>query len=888
MVAKLRATKTHSALAATALIVIFAVLFVVGCSGVSAANWGDVRITEVLYNESGGDSHTYEFVEICNMKNEGLNLSNWSLTDTNQNDSISINLSANECFVMAKNQEALNNTSEVNGALTCQVINNTYFQLKDGGETLYLYDDESNLIDYFNYTGSSTGKNYGLEKIFVSGWNDLSNWQQSESLFGTPCSPNSVSNKTISTNSTSCGINLEQNLSTQNYYRAGETFNATAGFLTGGFWNPLNVFFGSNLSTNLSLSATNNSNHTPFTFSNVNTTNQSNQTLWSFIISNVTNGTYNLTHTLLNLVYWRDNNDSCSFVYANSSCSNCTCQMSLNFTVLKTLNASITIETNNKIYSNNTNETICIDESESYIKNSEYSNTYLTGNVRYYIANTTYSNANLTYVNLSSNTNETINSTVCFNASNLSTGSYELCAEVYDNATNITKEDTFGRQIRNCTSFLVGTYNYTLNLTNSTAICGSNSSGNLTLTINLSDNSMNITDGVAFLICSVDSSTNITTNQSFNATNGSSTNVTFNVSVNNSTSYNSTCWAFIQIQGVNLTNNITTLNLAGCSVSPVSSSTYNQTNSGSSSISSVNKKTCSFINSTNYVKVDGYYLVNVSDPQFNFYGRSSYYTLNSSCTNNLSFENSTVKLSLQKEGNCTVKAEPKNTVDASPCYLYLTYEKPACEFNISLFNVSTIEQNGTTTRVVVTLRANNCNGSATLKLNASTWNFSSNETTIYLNVGEEKNITFNVSGAGVNGTQASVSLFVNGTKRDEKFVNLTNKQQLNNNTTITSLFLGNTKCDYSWLWFIFFIASAVFLGLGYRIFRDESILSGIYARRILLFGAVAILLAIVGFFTLNSCNGWFEGILLFLEMVGNVIFMLYIIRISKLFYDKFA
>ncbi len=74
------------------------------------------------------------------------------------------------------------------------------------------------------------------------------------------------------------------------------------------------------------------------------------------------------------------------------------------------------------------------------------------------------------------------------------------------------------------------------------------------------------------------------------------------------------------------------------------------------------------------------------------------------------------------------------------------------------------------------------------------------------------------------------------------------------------------------------------LGFGYRIFKEEPIISGVYARRILLFVASSCLLAAVGLYVL-SCNGWVEIILLFIEILVGAIFALYLFRKSKLNYE---
>jgi len=903
----------------TIALIFFAVfaIFISKTGIVLAASWGDLRITEVLYDAN----NTAEWIELYNPTNNNITISqDWKYYDITTNSNGETLFQNNSCknassnciytnfsnvsiepggYILLINCTGANCTNLiVNGTditNNCTAVFAGEFQLNNNGTTNRITDNESNIIDNLIIPKNATSKNYTYEKIFLDGWNDVSNWKQSAYMYGTPCGANSVS-PTINTNtSLSCGINLEQNISTRNYWRAGETFLANAFFNTGGFWNPLNISF------NVKLSALNQNNNTiNLGFDNVSATeNQTNETSLSFVIPNITNQSYNLTQTVSNLFYWRDNWNSCNMVYKNNqtSCDNCSCVLDLSFEVLKTLNASVKISTDKQIYSN-LNDLICINEDNSYILNSEHSNTNLTGNISYYIVNSTNKtdyNAPSNNVNISPNTNETINETNCFNTTNLSSGQYKLCVEVYDsyNTTNITKEDTFGRQIRDCYNFLIG-YNYTLSLTtNKSAMCDNNIT-TLSLTINLPNNSTNITNGVAYLICD-DGTQNITANQTFNPTNGTTIQRNFSVITNTPNTQNTIfCVAFIQIEGVNITNNNDSLNISCAATEITLSKTSSQQTQPIKTLQSHVQTECSFINLTYYPKLsDGFYLVNVSNPMFNFsitaskYIKTYKFTSNCGAKVSLADENATSEggliISLLDSEQCTITATPTISY-ANSCVLYLKYQKPICEFNISLWNVSVVEQDNKTMRVVVTLHSNNCSGSAELNIKSATWGFSPNKTFVFLNANEEKNIIFDVTKFGKNNEQANISLIINNSTINSSLVSLINISQQNN--TLSGMFLADDKkSDYSWLWFIFFVASAVFLGISYKVFKDKPILSGIYMRRILLLGAISFFLTSVGL-CLVLYIGWFEKILLIIELIGGVMFMLYVFHKSKLSYES--
>ena len=147
-----------------------------------------LRITEIMYNPTGGDA--YEFLELQNIGGVPLNLSGYSF------DGITFSFPLNT--ILAPGQTIVLGSSAVPGNWNTRYPGVTAFGRFDGrldntGEKIAILDASGNIVwsvDYDDADGWPTapdGQGYSLEIIDVFGDpDDPANWQASAALNGTP------------------------------------------------------------------------------------------------------------------------------------------------------------------------------------------------------------------------------------------------------------------------------------------------------------------------------------------------------------------------------------------------------------------------------------------------------------------------------------------------------------------------------------------------------------------------------------------------------------------------------------------------------------------------------------------------------------------------------
>tara|TARA_Y100000310_G_scaffold302730_1_gene340435 strand:- start:1111 stop:2997 length:1887 start_codon:yes stop_codon:yes gene_type:complete len=160
---------------------IFLILF-------SSYVYGDIVINEIMYNPEGSDNNK-EFIEIYHT--EQINLTNWIVGDSASNDTLTLlNYSQSNYSLIV---EESFNYSEISASVYSvgATIGNNLGNTED---TVYLYDNSSNLISTITYNNSwgADGNGYTLEKIDPNGTNTEDNWAVSLIENGTPGTKNSV------------------------------------------------------------------------------------------------------------------------------------------------------------------------------------------------------------------------------------------------------------------------------------------------------------------------------------------------------------------------------------------------------------------------------------------------------------------------------------------------------------------------------------------------------------------------------------------------------------------------------------------------------------------------------------------------------------------------
>ncbi|PIV13753.1 MAG: hypothetical protein COS45_01215, partial [Candidatus Huberarchaeum crystalense] len=173
----------------TIALIFFAVfaIFISKTGIVLAASWGDLRITEVLYDAN----NTAEWIELYNPTNNNITISqDWKYYDITTNSNGETLFQNNGCknassdctytyfsnvsiepggYILLISCTGANCTNlTVNGTNitnNCTAVFAGEFQLNNNGATNRITDNESNIIDNLIIPKKATSKNYTYEKI---------------------------------------------------------------------------------------------------------------------------------------------------------------------------------------------------------------------------------------------------------------------------------------------------------------------------------------------------------------------------------------------------------------------------------------------------------------------------------------------------------------------------------------------------------------------------------------------------------------------------------------------------------------------------------------------------------------------------------------------------
>ncbi len=165
-------------------------------------------INEIMYNpptDFGSDTHC-EWVEIYNPNDDEYDVSNWVVTDGEDDFTIPNNISipAFGFLVVAKDTDtlrALSDYSDDLGSSNDLLVGNAIWNLSNSGDQVVLKNADGATVDSVNYDDSSPwptqpdGNGPSLELTDPSSDNnDGNNWAASSEEYGTPGEPNSTYN----------------------------------------------------------------------------------------------------------------------------------------------------------------------------------------------------------------------------------------------------------------------------------------------------------------------------------------------------------------------------------------------------------------------------------------------------------------------------------------------------------------------------------------------------------------------------------------------------------------------------------------------------------------------------------------------------------------------
>jgi len=163
--------------------------------------FGDVIITEIMYDPIEGNS---EFIEFYNLSNEQVELGNWKIEHKDEkvlnilNSSYTLN--SKEYFILAADSTILINYNWLADNNNYSILNVNSLDLTNQEKTFYLKDYKNNIIDSVHYQSSwhnpafleTKGTSLELINSNISR-NENSNWSSSVSEFGaTPGKQNSI------------------------------------------------------------------------------------------------------------------------------------------------------------------------------------------------------------------------------------------------------------------------------------------------------------------------------------------------------------------------------------------------------------------------------------------------------------------------------------------------------------------------------------------------------------------------------------------------------------------------------------------------------------------------------------------------------------------------
>ena len=142
------------------LLVLIIQIILINCLLVDFVN-AEVRLNEIIAHT--GTSYGFEIVEIYS--DEIVNLTNWTIGDLVSNDTINLNITNNYALIIDAEQENCSLFDLPNES--CIALSSIGSGLNDGAETVFLYDNEGNLVDFFNWSTDikSSGKSWSFNGI---------------------------------------------------------------------------------------------------------------------------------------------------------------------------------------------------------------------------------------------------------------------------------------------------------------------------------------------------------------------------------------------------------------------------------------------------------------------------------------------------------------------------------------------------------------------------------------------------------------------------------------------------------------------------------------------------------------------------------------------------
>jgi hypothetical protein len=154
---------------------------------------GDVVISEIMYNPDGptlGDDDSFEWVELCNIGSEPVEMGGMMLSDGgNQLFLDPFTLQPGAMLVVAADMQQF--IGAYGDEIDVVSWDGVWTKLSNSGDQLILYSERGEVLDELTYSdewgvaqGDSTrsaadGTGSSLEKILLSGPNDESNWAPS-------------------------------------------------------------------------------------------------------------------------------------------------------------------------------------------------------------------------------------------------------------------------------------------------------------------------------------------------------------------------------------------------------------------------------------------------------------------------------------------------------------------------------------------------------------------------------------------------------------------------------------------------------------------------------------------------------------------------------------
>lgn len=155
---------------------LYSLIFIILAESVFAG----IQINEVMADPSCSESYC-EYIELYNNGTSSANITNWKISDNNEEDSLEANsndiiVSGNSFALIVDSDSRIYSNFEV-GNVTWVYVDDSAIGngLSNSGETLTLKDEDNNTIDSVTYPSTTDGKSYSL----ING-----NWQTTEASPG--------------------------------------------------------------------------------------------------------------------------------------------------------------------------------------------------------------------------------------------------------------------------------------------------------------------------------------------------------------------------------------------------------------------------------------------------------------------------------------------------------------------------------------------------------------------------------------------------------------------------------------------------------------------------------------------------------------------------------